>query len=360
MFSHYQHISSTFALSFKDFDTMDGHDFVNALHRQAFKLAPRFEEETADAGCTNLRPGDDQPRRQRVWDMLAEALTWNLLADHPALVSQAKDLMAQGTAFTVEYHYGWEINEPEGRTVIVVDDTPQTVTVKVTHTQAYLLDDMDVAGSESYHEAVAAGLVLDTRKGTLTIPPAAAQPFGLAIGIRADIADEGNYSIGERRSWLSLAAKVAAATKNPTALPLYTTPPAAYDVVDPEDVEVPQVAPAAPVSPQVVCKHCGGYIERQPGVGWVLTEIGGTYDSCDGIWNTRIDSPGRHQPYSIHDAVLPPAPTAWFRVYRYFGDTGTWHLAPGTTVMSETDAHAWIAAQPVGEFKLIRQTGDHA
>jgi hypothetical protein len=77
---------------------------------------------------------------------------------------------------------------------------------------------MRVAGSDSYHEALDAGARVEGLK--LIIPVAAVEPLGTAIGIRADIADEGNYDIGERSSWLGLAKKVAKATGNRRALPL--------------------------------------------------------------------------------------------------------------------------------------------
>lgn len=111
-------------------------------------------------------------------------------------------------------------NLPKGTTEMTT--TPTTATVKLTDYQSYLLDDMRVAGSDSYLAALDAGVRLDDYTLTLHIPltQAATHNLGVAIGIRADIADEGNYSIGERRSWLSLARKVAQATGDRTALPL--------------------------------------------------------------------------------------------------------------------------------------------
>jgi hypothetical protein len=44
-----------------------------------------------------------------------------------------------------------------------------------------------------------------------------------------------------------------------------------------------------------VCAHCGGEIERQPGVGWVLTEIGGTYDVCESNWLAGEERFGAHR-----------------------------------------------------------------
>jgi hypothetical protein len=250
MFSHYQAIDTSYAATL-DLSKSDprwvGHDIVNALSRKADKLAPRFSDDTADAGCTNLRPGNDTPRKQQVWDLHAEALTWNLLADHADLVAQALELARAGRPFEVRYDYDGYGRTDRDRTSIVVADAPARVAaIQLTPTQAYLLDDMAVAGSNSYHEALDAGLVLDD-SNTLIIPPAAVEPLSLAIGIRADISDEGNYSIGERRSWLSLAAKVAKATASPTALPLGSAGnplPAPAAPSQPQDVEEDDLSPA--------------------------------------------------------------------------------------------------------------------
>jgi hypothetical protein len=83
------------------------------------------------------------------------------------------------------------------------------IRVPVTRLQAGWLADLAASGSETYAQAEAAGARVDGR--WLIIPPAAVDALGLAVGIRADIADEGEYSIGERTSVLSLARKLAAA-----------------------------------------------------------------------------------------------------------------------------------------------------
>ena len=110
MFSSYQAITTSYGAALEGFATMSGHDIVNALCRQADRLAPRFSDETADAGCTNYRPGADQPRCQKVWDLQAEALSWNMLADDAAMVAEAKSHEALGNAYTVSVRYSWEPN----------------------------------------------------------------------------------------------------------------------------------------------------------------------------------------------------------------------------------------------------------
>lgn len=83
-----------------------------------------------------------------------------------------------------------------------------SVTVKVTKVQAANLADLAYA-SESMAEAMDLGVTLTGL--TLTVPEAAFDALGLAIGIRADIASEGEYGHAEARSWLNLSAKLAAA-----------------------------------------------------------------------------------------------------------------------------------------------------
>jgi hypothetical protein len=47
-----------------------------------------------------------------------------------------------------------------------------------------------------------------------------------------------------------------------------------------------------------VCRNCGLDIEYQRGVGWVLTEIGGTYDYCE--FSPQADfEDKRHSPSKI-------------------------------------------------------------
>jgi hypothetical protein len=84
------------------------------------------------------------------------------------------------------------------------------IRIPLTARQAYFLEDMGQAGSGSYIEAEAAGMRIEDG-GWLVVPPAAFQALGTAVGIRADIASEGEYSIGERSSILGLARKLAEA-----------------------------------------------------------------------------------------------------------------------------------------------------
>ena len=84
------------------------------------------------------------------------------------------------------------------------------IRIPLTALQAAWLADLGASGSESYARASDAGARVEAGP-VLVIPPAAAEPLGLAVGIRADIASEGEYSIGERSSILGLARKLAAA-----------------------------------------------------------------------------------------------------------------------------------------------------
>jgi len=93
-----------------------------------------------------------------------------------------------------------------------VNDTD--IRIPLTTRQAGWLADLAASGSESYAAALDAGArIEDNAHGTwvLVIPPAAAEALGLAVGIRADIASEGEYSIAERSSVLGLSRKLAAA-----------------------------------------------------------------------------------------------------------------------------------------------------
>jgi hypothetical protein len=103
MHSSYQHHATSYA----NLALGNAHEINSDLHRQAEAIAPRFAEETADAGCTNLRPGDDQPRRQKAWDLIAEALAWNLIADDPEAVAAAIAFEKAGKAYQVGY--AWSI-----------------------------------------------------------------------------------------------------------------------------------------------------------------------------------------------------------------------------------------------------------
>jgi hypothetical protein len=99
--------------------TLSAHEIVNELNRRADRIAPRFSEECGDASCTNLRPGADQPRRQLVWDLHAEALSWNLIADRPEIVVVAKALEAAGTEFYVSMS-----NDFDNRVAVITGPTP--------------------------------------------------------------------------------------------------------------------------------------------------------------------------------------------------------------------------------------------
>jgi hypothetical protein len=85
----------------------------------------------------------------------------------------------------------------------------EDIRVPLTGLQAAFLDDLDVSGSDTYAKAVAAGLRIEG--DVLIVPPGAVRPLGTAVGIRADIADEGEYDFGRRSSILGLARKLAKA-----------------------------------------------------------------------------------------------------------------------------------------------------
>ena len=105
MFSSYQ----VQATSYANLSLGNAHAMIDDLHARAARLAPRFEYETAEAGCTNIRPGNDEPRRQQVWDMLAEALAWNLIADDQAVVDAAIALERDGVAdYQAANEHDWE------------------------------------------------------------------------------------------------------------------------------------------------------------------------------------------------------------------------------------------------------------
>jgi hypothetical protein len=94
-----------------------------------------------------------------------------------------------------------------------VTEQAEDIRIPLTPKQADWLADLASSGSESYGEALDAGarIVADPAGGdVLVIPPAAAYPLGLAVGIRADIADENEYPIGVRSSVLGLSRKLAA------------------------------------------------------------------------------------------------------------------------------------------------------
>jgi hypothetical protein len=86
----------------------------NRLHRKAEAIAPRFADECADSGCTNIRPGADEPRRRQAWDMCAEALTWNMLCDleHAAEARLVLHLLVAGHQVMIERETTWEGNRP--------------------------------------------------------------------------------------------------------------------------------------------------------------------------------------------------------------------------------------------------------
>jgi hypothetical protein len=93
-----------------------------------------------------------------------------------------------------------------------MDELTGSIRIPLTPRQAYFLDDMRAAGSETYHEALDAGARVEGSAGgtwVLIVPRAAFGALGTAVGMRADIADEGEYDIGQRSSILGLARKLA-------------------------------------------------------------------------------------------------------------------------------------------------------
>lgn len=96
MFSTYQVQATSYADR-----TLSVHERIDDLHRRARGLAPAIEESAANSSCTDTRPTG--PRQAKAWDYCAEALSWNLIADHPALVARADALEASGIEYTVGY-----------------------------------------------------------------------------------------------------------------------------------------------------------------------------------------------------------------------------------------------------------------
>jgi hypothetical protein len=85
--------------------------------------------------------------------------------------------------------------------------------IPLTSRQAGWLADLAANGSETYTAALDAGARIEVTPGgaeVLVVPPGAAESLGLAVGIRADIASEGEYDIGLRSSVLGLARKLTA------------------------------------------------------------------------------------------------------------------------------------------------------
>lgn len=107
MYSSYQHHPT----SYGNLSLRSAHEINSDLHRQAEAIAPRFADETADAGCTNARPGADSPRRQKAWDLIAEALAWNLIADDSEAVIAAKLAELAGKPYQVGF--AWNVTPGE-------------------------------------------------------------------------------------------------------------------------------------------------------------------------------------------------------------------------------------------------------
>lgn len=54
------------------------HRHIDELCRRAVRLAPVVADNALDSGCTDVRPGNDRPRAQRAWDLVAEAHRLNM------------------------------------------------------------------------------------------------------------------------------------------------------------------------------------------------------------------------------------------------------------------------------------------
>jgi hypothetical protein len=99
------------------------HARIDDLHRQARSLAPAVEASAADSSCTDLRPTG--PRQAKAWDLVAEALGWNLIADHAELVAAADAFEEAGIDYTVGYDSNagtrYWVRPVEGDEVAVTD-----------------------------------------------------------------------------------------------------------------------------------------------------------------------------------------------------------------------------------------------
>jgi hypothetical protein len=123
----------------------------------------------------------------------SQSLSLNELNEWAALF----ETLAERHGLTEEFSENGLIDQP----------ATEDIRIPVTPHQAEWLADLIASGSESMAAAADAGARIEG--GVLVIPPAAAYALGLAVGIRADPADEGEYTLGERSTVLGLARKLA-------------------------------------------------------------------------------------------------------------------------------------------------------
>ncbi len=72
------------------------HDAINALTRQAERLAPRVAREALDTACTNTKPTG--PRSAIAYDLVAYGFCLNHISDDPTAVAAAGFTVETGTA----------------------------------------------------------------------------------------------------------------------------------------------------------------------------------------------------------------------------------------------------------------------
>jgi len=402
VFSSYQHHATSYMAEIPGFDTLHICEVMSLLHAKAHRLAPRFAEETAEAGNTNLRPSDAEPRRQMVWDMLAESLGWNLICDDADVVAQTKALLRQGkpVVLGMAWNFPTGTNEGSYQQSFVIDlngngsilgysrireiedgirkgeilftlDAPGTdariaardealaqvtdqgwVATEQPHSKGFGFDlwhlydnaagttevarkarlwvtkDARVLCTEDvpvpelqvgdiihhdsmvqrvaevqHYDSYAGTPVTQARGPVLNHAEIAASDPWLARYI--DASNEEGTSRRANHWWTVQGNELAKVVRDVVLHPLPVADGPMGSTVRHEITIHGQTAPEADrTGPVTLCQHCAQPIERQPGVGWVLCEIGGTYDACEGRWNSRTDSYGTHRP--IRQDVVDP------------------------------------------------------
>jgi hypothetical protein len=111
------------------------HERIDDLNRRAYGLAPAVAESAMDSGCTDMTKASYEaltPRRQKAWDMIAEAYAWNAISDNEHGLAMAESAELNGPAYRVEYGehgFGVYVEAPEP-TAAGVDPWVRILTIK--------------------------------------------------------------------------------------------------------------------------------------------------------------------------------------------------------------------------------------
>ena len=95
------------------------HERIDDLNRRAYGLAPAVAESAMDSGCTDMTKASYAaltPRRQKAWDMIAEAYAWNAISDNEHDLAMAESAELNSLAYRVEYGengFGVYVQAPE-------------------------------------------------------------------------------------------------------------------------------------------------------------------------------------------------------------------------------------------------------